>query len=152
MLKLRFPACIIPPIPPKSALGKWYSDESDEIQKRKQGLQTFLKKVAQHRLMCDSDDLKGFLIEPDHTFEERKKLSQPLIDFEFSDEMETYSSIAMNTISSVISKATEKIGGYVWSSSANTAASQAAGGSSSQTQASSNSIKKYSFGERNPEA
>lgn len=35
MLRLRFPACIIPPIPPKSALGNWYADESEQVQKRK---------------------------------------------------------------------------------------------------------------------
>ena len=29
ILRLRYPACIIPPIPPKNALGNWYSDESE---------------------------------------------------------------------------------------------------------------------------
>lgn len=76
MLRLRYPACIIPPIPPKNALGNWYSDESEQVQKRKQGLQRFLEKVAMHRLMCDSEDLKGFLTEADHAFEERKRQSQ----------------------------------------------------------------------------
>jgi hypothetical protein len=36
--------------------------------------------------MCDSDDLKGFLTEADHAFEERKRQTQGLIDSEFSDE------------------------------------------------------------------
>ena len=76
-LRLRFPACVIPPIPPKNALGKWYNDESEQILKRKLGLQRFLRKVSQHRLVCDSDDLKGFLTEADHAFEDRKRQIQP---------------------------------------------------------------------------
>ena len=76
ILRLRFPACIIPPIPPKNALGNWYSDESEQVQKRKQGLQRFLEKASTPRLMCDSEDLRGFLTEADHAFEERKRLSQ----------------------------------------------------------------------------
>ena len=40
-----------------------------------------------------------------------------MIEAEFADEVnQTYSSIALNTISSVFSMATEKIGSYVWSS------------------------------------
>ncbi len=35
ILKCRFPACIIPPIPPKNALVNWYNDESEQIVKRK---------------------------------------------------------------------------------------------------------------------
>lgn len=113
ILRLRYPACIIPPIPPKSALEKWYADDSDQILKRKQGLHVFLKKVTNHRLICVSEDLKGFLTEPDHAFEERKKYTQPLIDAEFSDEAQTYQSIAYSTISTVFSKASETLGGLV---------------------------------------
>jgi hypothetical protein len=39
-----------------------------------------------------------------------------MIESEFSDEVnQTYSSLALNTISSVFSMAKEKIGDYVWS-------------------------------------
>ena len=86
ILKCRFPACIIPPIPPKNALVNWYNDESEQIVKRKQGLHRFLIKVTKHRLMCDSDDLKGFLTEADHLFEERKRMSKHLIDAENAEE------------------------------------------------------------------
>ena len=76
MLQLRFPACIIPPIPPKNALGNWYADESEQVQTRKVGLERFLSKVMKHRLMCASEDLRGFVSEADHMFEERKRLAQ----------------------------------------------------------------------------
>jgi hypothetical protein len=39
----------------------------------------FLKKVMAHRLLCDSDDLKGFITEAEHAFEERKRLSKDYI-------------------------------------------------------------------------
>ena len=29
ILQCKYPACIIPPIPPKAALGNWYGDESE---------------------------------------------------------------------------------------------------------------------------
>ena len=79
IIQLKYPACIIPPIPPKNALGNWYADESEQVQTRKAGLERFLSKVMNHRIMCDSEDLKGFLIEADHTFEERKRQSQAFI-------------------------------------------------------------------------
>jgi hypothetical protein len=56
-------------------LGNWYGDDSDQIMMRMKGLQIFLQKVTRHRLLCESEDLKGFLTEPDHSFEERKRLS-----------------------------------------------------------------------------
>lgn len=86
----------------------------------------FLRKVVAHRLICVSEDLKGFLTEPDHAFEERRRISQPLIDVEFSDEGQTYSSMAYSTISTVFSKATERLGGFVWSSATQGSASQQA--------------------------
>jgi hypothetical protein len=43
--------------------------------------------------------------------------------------------MAINTISSVLSKATEKIGGLVWSSGQNASAHQAAASSSNVPQA-----------------
>jgi hypothetical protein len=79
------------------------------------GLQRFLRKVSKHRLICDSEDLKGFLADADHAFEERKRVLQPQLEQEFSDEMNpTYSSMALNTLTSVFSMATEKIGSYMW--------------------------------------
>ena len=71
-------------------------------------------KVCAHRLMCDSEDLKGFLTEADHAFEERKRTSQHLIDLDNADESETYSVMAYNAVTSVLSKASEKIGNLVW--------------------------------------
>ena len=72
-------------------------------------------KVSQHRLMCDSEDLRGFLTEADHAFEERKRNSQALIDAEFRDEGQAYTTIAYNTLTSVLSSASEKLGSMVWS-------------------------------------
>ena len=69
--------------------------------------------------MCDSDDLKSFLIDADHAFEERKRQTQPQIDAEFADESQTYSSMAYNTISSVLSIATEKLGSIISAASSN---------------------------------
>lgn len=80
ILQLKYPACIIPPIPPKNALGNWYADESEQVQTRKAGLERFLSKVMNHRIMCESEDLKGFLIDADHTFEDRKRQSQQFIN------------------------------------------------------------------------
>lgn len=34
-LKLKHPACVIPPLPPKQAFGNWYTDESESMHKRK---------------------------------------------------------------------------------------------------------------------
>jgi hypothetical protein len=50
----------------------WTPDESEQVQQRKEGLERFLNKVKDHRIMCDSDDLIGFLTEADHEFEMRK--------------------------------------------------------------------------------
>ena len=33
-----------------------------------------------HRLMCDSEDLKSFVSEPDHAFEERQKATKTIIE------------------------------------------------------------------------
>jgi hypothetical protein len=35
ILSVRYPCCIIPPIPPKAALGNWYQDDSQYIVERK---------------------------------------------------------------------------------------------------------------------
>ncbi|CDW76629.1 sorting nexin 1 [Stylonychia lemnae] len=133
ILQLKFPACIIPPIPPKNAFGNWYADESEQVQIRKAGLERFLTKVMNHRLMCESDDLKGFLTEADHQFEERKRQSQQFIT-ENSDQQQSYSSMAITTITSAFSKASEKMSGYLWSQN-----------SPKPT------ARKYSFNGQNPE-
>jgi hypothetical protein len=54
-------------------LSNYSSDESKEIQNRKKGIERFLKKVTDHRLICGSDDLRSFLTDTDFAFEERKK-------------------------------------------------------------------------------
>lgn len=63
--------------------------------------------------MSDSDDLKGFLTEPDHTFEERKRISQAFI-LEHSDQSQSYSSLAYTTLTSAFSKASETLTGYIY--------------------------------------
>lgn len=73
VLQCQYPACIIPPIPPKSALSHYQSDESKEIQNRKKGIERFLHKVTNHQRICGSQDLKSFLIDTEFEFEERKK-------------------------------------------------------------------------------
>lgn len=117
ILTLRFPACIIPPIPPKNSLSNWYADESEQVQSRRMGLERFLDKVMKHRLMCNSDDLKGFFTEAEHAFEERKRLSKDFIIENSDQSSQSYTSIAVDTITSALSAATSKISGYVWSSS-----------------------------------
>ena len=69
-----------------------------------------------------------------------------MIETEFSDEVnQTYSSMALNTITSVFSMAKEKIGDYVWSGAGTQTGSQ-------QTPQSSATPTQFSFGERNPAA
>ena len=113
ILQCKFPACIIPPIPPKSALGNWYGDESKHIQDRRTGIEKFLYKVTNHRRMCGSDDLASFLKDTDSVFEERKKNTESLVETGGSGS--SYSAIAYNTISSYLSKASTTISSYVWS-------------------------------------
>jgi hypothetical protein len=79
-LQCKYPACIIPPIPPKNPLGKWYGDESEHIKERRHGFEKFLMKVTNHRIMCGSDDLDGFLKDIDVTFEDRKRKSEDLLN------------------------------------------------------------------------
>ena len=79
ILCLKYPACIIPPIPPKHTLGNWYGDESEQVQKRKKGLEKFLWRVMQHRVMGDSPDIKSFATEADHAWEDRKRGQQMYI-------------------------------------------------------------------------
>jgi hypothetical protein len=45
-----------------------------------------LVKVTKHRIICESEDLKGFLTEADHAFEERKRVTKPLIEIDMADE------------------------------------------------------------------
>lgn len=37
-LQVRYPACVVPPIPPKLPLGFYYKDDSPEILERKEGI------------------------------------------------------------------------------------------------------------------
>jgi len=105
------------------------------VQTRKVGLERFLTKVMKHRVMCSSEDLKGFVTEADHVFEERKRTSQQFIS-ENSDQSQTYSSMALGALSSVLSKASEKISGLVWN----------------QSQSPQTSARKNSMQSSNPEA
>lgn len=71
-LQVRYPACIIPAIPPKLNLSNYYADDAPEILERKEGIQEFLDFVSKHQLLCGSDDLNSFLTGQDHEFEARK--------------------------------------------------------------------------------
>lgn len=63
ILKCKYMACIVPPIPPKKMLGNLYGDDSSYVKERREGIERFLIKLIGHKRMCGSDDLKGFLCE-----------------------------------------------------------------------------------------
>lgn len=71
-LQVRYPACLIPPIPPKLNPLNFAADDSEEIKLRRYGIQNFLDFVTKHKLLCGSEDLASFLTGQDHDFEQRK--------------------------------------------------------------------------------
>ena len=71
-LQVEFIACIIPPIPLKLNFQGYYSDESEAISDRRDGIQRFLDYMIAHRIMCGSEDLRSFLTAQDHDFETKK--------------------------------------------------------------------------------
>mmetsp|Transcript_1787 Transcript_1787/g.1240 ORF Transcript_1787/g.1240 Transcript_1787/m.1240 type:complete len:97 (+) Transcript_1787:246-536(+) len=73
VLKCKYLACIVPPIPPKAVTASWVGDESDLLKQRKAGLDRFLQKMIKHRIMCGSEDLRALLTMSDGDFERRKR-------------------------------------------------------------------------------
>lgn len=61
LLKMESPACIIPPLPPKTSMVKIKGAESDVVENRKRGIDTFLASLVQHARLQHSDVLKVFL-------------------------------------------------------------------------------------------
>lgn len=55
------PTCIIPSIPPKDARTKVKGKESDEIKKRRDGLEVFLQMLVKHPILGCSQVLEDFL-------------------------------------------------------------------------------------------
>lgn len=72
-------------------------------------------KVTNHRIICGSEDLDGFLKDIDVAFDDRKRKME---DFLKGVPSTSYSSLAFKTISSYLSLASEKITGYGWADSA----------------------------------
>lgn len=68
-LQARYPACLIPAIPPKVQGSAYYADDSEVITDRKEGIQLFLDSLIAHKLLCGSEDLNSFLTGQDHEFE-----------------------------------------------------------------------------------
>ena len=80
MLQEQFPGCIIPLIPHKSILERINTDDSEGVELRRRGMNSFLSKVINHRLLKDSDHLFAFLCDSDAAFQERREEFEKTIE------------------------------------------------------------------------
>lgn len=69
-LEANYPGVIIPPLPPKNALGRF---NESFIESRRIALERFMNKVVKHRKLGKSTDLETFVRAPDKQFEVVKK-------------------------------------------------------------------------------
>ena len=59
--------------------------------------------------MCDSEDLRGFLTDADHEFEDRKRNSLTAGDGKMGEQGASYKSMAYSAISQVFSRASSMV-------------------------------------------
>jgi len=72
-LQVSNPGCLVPILPPKNYLINFQSNESDLIQQRKHGMDTFILKLVANSKLSASAQLFSFLTDRDEQFEKTQQ-------------------------------------------------------------------------------